>query len=107
MLTSSISEILEGGTRLLVPNTSLTEKIPPKVPAFFNPVAKRNRDISILVYSAFSELDSLKSLTFADSLCGVGSRGLRVGVEIPSSQEIWMNDINPNALELAKESAKL
>jgi tRNA (guanine26-N2/guanine27-N2)-dimethyltransferase len=107
MSISGISEILEGGTRLLVPNTSLTEKIPPKVPAFFNPVAKRNRDISILVYSAYSELCSLKAISFADSLCGVGSRGLRVGVEIPTSQEIWMNDINPIALELAKESARL
>jgi tRNA (guanine26-N2/guanine27-N2)-dimethyltransferase len=107
MSSFGISELLEGETRLLVPNKSLTEKIPPKVPAFFNPVAKRNRDISILVYSAFSEHGSIKALSFADSLCGVGSRGLRVGVEIPIAQEIWMNDINPIGLILAKESARL
>jgi tRNA (guanine26-N2/guanine27-N2)-dimethyltransferase len=106
-LLSGISELIEGDTRLLVPTRSLTEKIPPKVPAFFNPVAKRNRDISILVYSTFSELESHKALSFADTLCGVGARGLRVGVELPSSQEIWMNDINPIALQLARGSAQL
>jgi tRNA (guanine26-N2/guanine27-N2)-dimethyltransferase len=80
MSSSGISELLEGGTRLLVPNKSLTEKIPPKVPAFFNPVAKRNRDISILVYSAISEHVSYKEMSFADRIFGVGSRGLRVCV---------------------------
>jgi len=100
-------EIIEGKTRLLVPKRSITEKVPPKVPAFFNPLAKKNRDLSILVYNAFSALRPSKTLTFADSLCGIGARGLRVAVELGMAGEVWMNDVNPVALRFARKAAKL
>jgi len=106
-LLSEISEIIEGDTRILVPSASLTEKIPSKIPAFFNPVAKRNRDISILVYNTFSTLKTRDFLSFADCLCGVGARGLRVGVEVPSVGSVYLNDINPMALEFARKAAEL
>ena len=31
----------------------MTEKVPPKKPAFFNPKAKLNRDFSIIAYAGF------------------------------------------------------
>ena len=37
-------EIVEGSTKLIVPKKSLTEKVPPIKPAFFNPKARTNRD---------------------------------------------------------------
>ncbi len=106
-MSSSTSEVIEGETRLLVPRSSITDKIPPKVPAFFNPVAKKNRDLSILVYNTFSALRSDEIVTFADSLCGVGARGLRVAVELGSAEDVWMNDVNPLALLFARRAAKL
>jgi len=51
--SKSIIETIEGKTKILVPNESLTEKVPPLEPAFYNPKAKLNRDFSILVYSTF------------------------------------------------------
>ena len=51
--SSEFVETIEGKTRLLVPASSLSGKVPPKVPAFFNPSAKLNRDISVLVYKTF------------------------------------------------------
>jgi tRNA (guanine26-N2/guanine27-N2)-dimethyltransferase len=106
-LLSEISEIIEGDTRILVPSASLTEKIPSKTPAFFNPVAKWNRDISVLAYKTFSTLKTRDYLSFADCLSGVGARGLRVGVEVPSVESVYMNDINPIALEFARKAAEL
>ena len=47
-------EIIEGKTKLVVPKKSLTEIVPPKEPAFFNPKAKINRDFSIIAYSVFA-----------------------------------------------------
>ena len=44
------SKIKEGEVTLLVPTHALTQNEPPKFPAFFNPAAKFNRDISILIY---------------------------------------------------------
>jgi tRNA (guanine26-N2/guanine27-N2)-dimethyltransferase len=99
------SRIKEGNTVLLVPRFSLSEKVPPKNPAFFNPSAKWNRDISMLVYKTYAS--SNNSRTFADSICGVGARGLRTAVEVPKIDTIYLNDLNPIAIEFAKESAKL
>jgi tRNA (guanine26-N2/guanine27-N2)-dimethyltransferase len=90
---------------LLVPQLSLTEKVPPKTPAFFNPAAKLNRDLSVLAYRAAAP--SLSSKTFADSFAGVGSRALRVAVEAPEIEKVYGNDINSIAIETAKEAAKL
>ena len=38
-MNEEITEIIEGSTKLLVPKGSMTEKVPPKEPAFFNPRA--------------------------------------------------------------------
>jgi len=90
---------------LLVPTLSLTDNVPPKNPAFFNPSAKWNRDISMLVYSI--QASTKYNKTFADSICGVGARGLRASVEVPKIETVYLNDLNPIAIGLAKKSAKL
>ncbi len=100
-----VSEIKEGKTSLLVPSSALSQSVPPKNPAFFNPNAKWNRDISMLVYKVYTS--SSKNKTLADSICGVGARGLRASVEVPQIETIYLNDLNPIAIEFAKESAKL
>ena len=43
-MNSNITEIVEGTTKIRVPNDSISEKVPPKEPAFFNPKASLNRD---------------------------------------------------------------
>jgi tRNA (guanine26-N2/guanine27-N2)-dimethyltransferase len=97
----------EGNTKLLVPLLSLTSRVPPKNPAFFNPSAKLSRDVSILVYRAFLDDMSGKQKTYADPLSGVGARALRVAVEVQEIDEVYINDSNPLAIELSKKSALL
>jgi tRNA (guanine26-N2/guanine27-N2)-dimethyltransferase len=97
--------IVEGKTILVIPQSSLTSKVPPKVPAFFNPAAKLNRDLSVLAYRAF--VGSYGKKTFADSFTGIGARALRVGVEVPEIEQIYFNDINSVAIAVAKEAANL
>lgn len=96
---------VEGRTTFLVPQLSLTERVPPKTPAFFNPAAKLNRDLSVLAYRVFAP--SLGRKTFADSFAGTGARALRVAVEAPEIEQIYGNDANPVAIEAAREAAKL
>jgi tRNA (guanine26-N2/guanine27-N2)-dimethyltransferase len=98
-------ETMEGRTRLLVPELSLTAKVPPKVPAFFNPAAKQSRDLSILAYRAFAP--RLKEKTLADGFTGIGARALRVAVEVPEIEQVFANDANPAAIEAARKSAEL
>ena len=99
------TQTVEGQTKLLVPPASLTERVPPKVPAFFNPAAKLNRDLSVLAYRAY--LPRLQERTFADGFAGIGARALRVAVEVPGIDHVYGNDVNPTAVAAAKESALL
>jgi tRNA (guanine26-N2/guanine27-N2)-dimethyltransferase len=104
-------QITEGQTKLLVPKKSLDVKVPPPhYPAFFNPLANLNRDLSIYIYNIFLDecLNKKNSyITFADAFGGIGSRGLRVAVEVPRVSHIYINDINQLAIAAAKNSALL
>ena len=101
-----IIEITEGKTKILVPRGSLEEKVPPRDYAFFNPLAKLNRDYSIIAYSAFwKNFEDPK--IFLDGLAGIGARGLRVAKEIKYSEKIVCNDANPNAIKLCQESSQI
>ena len=101
----SFQEIIEGNTRLVVPKKSITDKVPPKKPAFFNPKAKLNRDLSIIAYAAFlNKFDGPK--IFLEGLSGMGARGLRVANEL-KIDKIVINDLNPTALKMAEYSANL
>lgn len=89
----------------MVPKGSITDSVPPKEPAFFNPKARLTRDFSIIVYETFlKKFDGPK--IFLEGLAGVGARGLRVANELKVDKVI-INDLNPSALELAKISSKL
>jgi len=101
----SFEEIIEGQTKLMVPKKSITDIVPPKEPAFFNPKAKLTRDFSIIAYGAFwKNFEGPK--IFLDGLSGIGARGIRVANELKSDNVI-LNDLNPSGLELAKYSGKL
>jgi len=101
----SFQEIIEGKTKLLVPKKSITEKVPPKKPAFFNPKAKLNRDFSIIAYAAFLKNFEGPKI-FLEGLSGIGARGLRVGKEL-KMEKIVINDLNPSALKMAQYSSNL
>ncbi|MBS3925361.1 MAG: tRNA (guanine-N1)-methyltransferase [Nitrosarchaeum sp.] len=101
----TLQETVEGQTKIIVPKKSLTDKVPPKEPAFFNPKAKVSRDFSIIAYGAF--LKKFKGpKIFLEGLSGLGVRGLRVANELQIDKVI-INDLNPSALKLAEYSARL
>lgn len=105
-IDTEITTITEGRTKILVPRASIESKVPPMDVAFFNPRAKLSRDFSIIAYSAFiKKFQGPK--TFLDSMSGVGARGLRVANEIKEIEQVYVNDLNPTALELGKKSAEL
>ena len=101
----TFEEIIEGQTKILVPKKSITDKVPPKEPAFFNPKARLNRDYSIIAYGSFLKNFAGPKI-FLEGLSGVGIRGLRVANEL-QVDKVVINDLNPTALELAKYSAQL
>lgn len=61
-------QIIEGQTKLLVPKNSLDVKIPPHYPAFFNPLASLNRDLSIYLYNIFLD-EYYNKKKYSNNLC--------------------------------------
>jgi tRNA (guanine26-N2/guanine27-N2)-dimethyltransferase len=102
---NDITTVIEGTTKILVPRGAIEERVPPRDVAFFNPRAKLSRDFSIIAYSTFLRGVERPKI-FLDGLAGLGARGLRVANEIKDIQ-VFVNDANPKALELSRESAKL
>ena len=94
-------EHLEGSTKLLVPAESLTQDPPPTSPVFFNPAAALNRDVSVAMTAA------TEGVSFCDSMCGIGARGLRIAHEVARVERVTMVDFNAAALGAAKRSASL
>ena len=105
-MNEEITEIVEGSTKLLVPKGSMIDKVPPKEPAFFNPRASLNRDLSIIACSAFWKDFEFPKIFF-DGLSGLGARGLRVANEVKGTEKVIINDVNANALEIALKSAEI
>ena len=98
----------EAESLLLVPEESLMGTgIPPKLPAFYNPLAKPTRDIAVLFYESFSMLYARRGLRLLDPLAGIGARGIRVAVETMAIDELFLNDANPTAAGLARRACEL
>ncbi len=102
---AELQEVTEGRTKLLVPRGSLSEPVPSRSPAFFNPNARLNRDLSIVAYKAYA--CGAGNRTMADALAGVGSRSVRAAVEVGELEHVYINDANPLAIDISRRSAAL
>ena len=83
---------------LHVPSVSLKTSDPPTAPVFFNPAAHLNRDVSVLL------TESTRGTTFCDSLCGIGSRGVRIAKEVHRPMKVTFVDFNEDALLIARKN---
>src|SRR3990172_5272692 len=94
-------EVLEGSTRLVVPERGkfgLRESgMPRRPPVFYNPRMRLNRDVTCAVVKTLQKEGEVR---FADLLAGSGAKGLRVAKE--AGCRVVLNDANPAAQELIK-----
>lgn len=96
-----MKEISEGRAKV---RTAEEEKVSKKLPVFYNPVMKLNRDISIMLLNALS---SEKEWKIGLPLAGTGIRGIRFLKEVTGIKCIYMNDNNPDFLRFASDNLKL
>ena len=100
-ISQMLNKINEGSCVFYAPIGKVISK---KLPVFYNPDMKLNRDICVLL------LKSLPlELRIADILAGTGIRSIRLLKEIPKARitSIDINDLNPNAAKLIKKNLKL
>lgn len=96
-----LKTISEGEANIKIP----TGKVTKKLPVFYNPVMKMNRDISISLLKALGR----KGLQVALPLSGSGVRGIRMLTELPRGviKNIEFNDNSSDAVKLIKKNIAL
>ena len=92
-------QIEEGKAKVFVPEES---KISKKLPVFYNPVMKFNRDVSVWLLNEIGN----KDMRICLPLAGSGVRGARFFKELKKGKikEIIFNDYSENAFELIKKN---
>ncbi|NQU78714.1 methyltransferase [Candidatus Woesearchaeota archaeon] len=79
------------------------EKISSKLPVFYNPAMKLNRDISILLLKAIDDQD----MQICDLMAGTGIRSIRFLAELEKKiKSITINDYDEQATELIRKNIK-
>ncbi len=105
-----IEFVEEGNSKIAVPKLKLSlaesqEHVPSKAPVFYNPRMELNRDLSVLVLQVYQRTDP-RDITACEPLAGSGVRGIRFAKEIRGLKQVVMNDISPEAAQLAKFNVK-
>jgi tRNA (guanine26-N2/guanine27-N2)-dimethyltransferase len=90
----------EGHVKIKVPPF---DKISSKAPVFYNPAMELNRDLSVAAITVFqTNID--QELQICDAFGGTGIRGIRYAREIEGIKCVVINDMNPLAVQLAREN---
>lgn len=90
----------EGNVRIKIPQF---EKVSSKAPVFYNPAMELNRDLSVAALTAYQEIKD-DNISICDAFGGSGIRGIRYSKEIEGVSMAVVNDLNPLAVELAREN---
>jgi len=95
----SVKFLLHEGDNDTIPSKSMN--------VFYNKRMEINRDISILAIIAYNNLISQNSLVVIDSMAASGIGSLRLLKNSKNVEKIYLNDINPIAVELIKNNLEL
>ncbi len=83
-------------------------KIPSKsMNVFYNEKMILNRDITSLVVGAYKNIYNLLTFNFIDSMAASGITSIRLLKEHEELSKVYINDINPLAIDLIKRNIKL
>lgn len=101
-------KIREGSIEMTVPVSDIPEHA--RKYGFFNPEMETDRDISVCALSCFGRIfmersgEPGKEMEICDLLCATGARGMRYKAEVGGT--VTLNDVNENAIELAKKNGE-
>ncbi|MHA1171149.1 MAG: tRNA (guanine(10)-N(2))-dimethyltransferase [Candidatus Heimdallarchaeota archaeon] len=111
MVDYPLETVVEGNTKVLVPNVEAFRKSPisyppSDAPVFYNKVMELNRDFALATLRVYVELYSKKeSLLYCEPMAGSGIRAVRIANEIENIFVV-INDKYPHAVDLIKENVK-
>ena len=103
--------IMEGKVKVVAPKLSVyikkpSDYAPSKAPVFYNPVMELNRDLAVLALQAHQKLLG-REVVVSEPLTGCGLRGARFAMEVDGVHRVFLNDIKPESVRLARFNAEL
>lgn len=103
--------IMEGKVKIVAPKLSAyvetpSDYAPSKAPVFYNPTMELNRDFAVLALQAYQKLLG-REIIVSEPLTGCGLRGARFAVEVDGVHRVFLNDIKPESVRLARLNAEL
>jgi tRNA (guanine26-N2/guanine27-N2)-dimethyltransferase len=103
--------IKEGKANLIIPLLNMSSGEPiqhlrSEAPVFYNPMMKTNRDTAVLLLRAYQKKTD-HPIKVCEPMTGSGVRGIRFLLEAYQIENIVLGDLNPSALSLARENARL
>lgn len=100
--------VVEGKARIAMPEYS-GKDVSSRMPVFYNPVMKSNRDITIILMAAAAKMYGIKKWKIADPMAATGVRGIRMLLELGKGgiESLRMNDYSAAAVALMKKNLRL
>lgn len=100
--------VTEGKAKVAVPKYS-GKGVSSRMPVFYNPVMKSNRDITVLLMAEAARIYGMKKWRIADQFAATGIRGIRMMLELGRGkiETLGMNDYSAAAVALIKRNLKL
>lgn len=104
------TKIEEAGVEFLLPEkdskNEKEKKIGKSMSVFYNSRMTINRDLTICMINAYAKNRTTK-LHYCDSMAASGIRALRLLKQCDAVEKVYINDMNPIAVETIKENLKL
>jgi tRNA (guanine26-N2/guanine27-N2)-dimethyltransferase len=102
--------VKEGKATITVPKLKTfaaesQEYVPSKAPVFYNPRMEINRDLAVLVLQTHQRMLN-REVTACEPLTGCGVRGIRLANEVEGISKVVINDISPEAAQLAQHNVQ-
>ncbi len=102
--------IEEGKVAVLVPKISILFKdfethAPSEAPVFYNPRMEFSRDVAVAALQAYQSIAG-REITVCEPFTGCGIRGIRYAKEVDKAKSVTINDINTDAVKLARINVK-
>ena len=95
--------IIEGKTKLVVPETDNRIGPASRAKIFYNPAMRCNRDITVLLGKVMAKED----WKILDALGGTGAKGIRLANELDMPVKVHVNDMSPDAFGLIRENIQV
>jgi tRNA (guanine26-N2/guanine27-N2)-dimethyltransferase len=107
LMNLNLSTIKEGNAEFYIHATD-KDSIPSKsMIVFYNQKMEINRDISNLAIIAYNRIINQNPIVIVDSMAASGISSIRILKECQNIKKIYINDINPIAVDLIKKNLLL